>query len=136
VKIVNEIRSQSLNSRMNVQRESMDSQHERLLHIGERCLPRGRWVLSLSWAQERNKTVFKRKELSISRISFACNVGKLAHLADIFCHLSKLNTGVLHNYICTTEQDRLSKRNWFFGMAVCRREIQRCLRLQTIFWQV
>ena len=36
--------------------ESMDSQHERLLHTEERRLSRGRLVLSpLSWAQGRNK---------------------------------------------------------------------------------
>jgi len=37
-------------------------------------------------------------------------VGKLAHLADIFCHLSKLNTGVLHNYICTRTRQAFKKK--------------------------
>ena len=43
-----------------------------------RCLSRGRVLSPLFWAQGRNKTVCKRKELSISRISFGCNVGEWA----------------------------------------------------------
>jgi len=34
-------------------------------------------------------------------MSSAGNVGKLAYLADIFCHLNKFTARVLHNYLCT-----------------------------------
>ena len=33
-------------------------------------------------------------------------MGKLACLADIFCNVNKLDTRVLHKYLCTEKQDR------------------------------
>jgi len=100
-KIVNEIRSRPLNSRLfKPLRESTDSQHEHLLHT-EKDEPFS--VLLRS----RNKTVFKRKEL-VECLLGEMLTSNLTHLADIFCHLNKPDTSprVLHKYLCTEKQDR------------------------------
>jgi len=33
-------------------------------------------------------------------------MSKLVYFVDVFCHLNKLNTRVLHKYLCIEKQDR------------------------------
>jgi len=66
---------------------------------------------------------------------------KLAYLRDAFCHLNELNAvDLCKSFVqillhCGTRQT-FSHRSWHFGIALYRKEIQRCFRLWAIYWQV
>ena len=52
------------------------------------------------WAQTRNKTIFKRKEVSIGSIFLdEMLMSKRAYLVDMFCHLNKFKTSL--QWFCT-----------------------------------
>lgn len=131
VKIVNEIRSRALNSRLfKLLCESMDSQHQHLLlHAEVRWLSRGR-VLSRLFELRKEAKQFLQ-EANSPLTEFLVDemwISKLAYLVDIFGRLNELNISLqgfnTNIFTLRNKTDAFKKKLTFWKERVQRGDIE------------